>query len=155
LFTEDQELRQIRVEEIQNIEGGIILKFEPAKKLFRLTKNVEERGGELSGDIGSGGDAASESDFCVRVERNIIGECDRRLGDVEQPVHRNSIFRHDLDREYGRHKSRREGSGPTEGKGNKHGGEVLGVLSDFTKYGGHDDDFEGDEVGAAEEAGVQ
>jgi len=147
LFTEDQEFKQIRVEEIENIEGGVILKF--------VSKNVEEGGRRISGNIGGGGDAASKGDICARVERNSTGECDRRLNDVEQPIYRNSIFGHDLVGEYGRHKSRREGSGPTEGKGHKYGGKVVGVSSDLTKYNGYDDDSEGNEVGAAEAEGIQ
>jgi len=146
LFTEDQEFKQIRVQEIENIEGGVVLKF--------VSKDVEEGGRRISGDIGGGGDAANKSDICARVERNSAGECGRRLDNVEQPVYRNSFFGHDLVGKYGRNKSRGEGSGPTEGKGHKYGGKVVGVSFNLTKRNGYDNDSEGNEVGAAKAEGV-
>jgi len=146
LFTEDQEFKQIRVQEIENIQGGVVLKF--------ASKNVEEGGRRVSRDIGGGGDTADKGDICSRVERNSAGECDRCSNDAQQPIYRNCFIGHDLVGEYGRYQPRGEGCGPSKREGHKYGGEVVGVSFNLTKRNGYDNDFEGNEVGAVEAEGV-
>jgi len=146
LFTEDQELRQIRVQEIENIEGGVFLKF--------ASKNVGGGIKRVSEDIGGGGDTADTGYFCSRTERNSFGECGGRLNNAEQQIYRNCVARYGVVGEYGRDKSCGERGGPTAGEGVKHGGEAVGVPVNLTKCNGHDNDSAGNEVGAAETEGV-
>jgi len=146
LFTEDQELRQIRVQEIENIEGGVFLKF--------ASKNVGGRSKRAAEDIGGGGDTADTSYFCARTERNSLGECGGRLNNAEQQIHRNCVARYCVVGEYGRDQPCGEGGGPTAGERVKHGGEAMGVSVNLTKYDGHDNDSAGNEVGATEAEGV-
>jgi len=146
LFTEDQEFRQIRVQEVENVENGILLKF--------VSKDAGGRGTEATENFGGGGDTADTCYLCTRTERDSSGERGGRFNNAKQQIHRNCVAGYGMVGEHGRNQPSGTGGGPTAGERDKHGGEVVGVPVNLTKYNGHDNDFAGNEVGAAEAEGV-
>jgi len=146
LFTEDQEFRQIRVQEVENVENGILLKF--------VSKDAGGRGTKATEDFGGGGDTADTGHLCARAERNPFGECSGRPNNVKQQIYRNCVAGYGVVREHGGDQPCGTGGGPTAGERDKHGGEAVGVPVNLTKYNGHDNDSAGNEVGATEAEGV-
>jgi len=147
LFTEGQEFRQIRVQEVENVENGILLKF--------VSKDARGRGTEATEDFGGGGDTADTCYFSTRTERDSSAKCGGRVDDAEQQIYRNCVARYGMVGEHGGDQPSGTGGGSTTGERNKHGGEAVGVPINLTKFNCHDNDLEGNEVGAAEAEGVQ
>jgi len=144
LFTEDQEFRQVRVQEVENVENGILLKF----------KDAGGRGARAAEDFGGGGDTADTCYICARAERNPSGECSGRPDNAEQQIYRNCVARYSVVREHGGDKPYGERNGGAKREGAEHGGQAVGVSANCAEYNGHDNYSAGHEVGAAEAEGV-
>jgi len=145
LFTEDQEFRQVRVQEVEIVEKGILLK---------VAKDAGGRGARAAEDFGGGGDTADTCYICTGTERNTSGERSGRSDNAEQPIYRNCVAGYSVVREFGGDKPYGEGDRGVQREGAEHGGQAVGVSPDCTKYNCHDHYLAGNEVGAAETEGV-